>query len=185
MKIKLFILVIIIFSFSFVAKEEINPKEYNYDVTIHRDIWGVPHIYGEKDSDAAFGLAYAHAEDDFETIQEVLLALRGDLASVKGKKAAPVDYLTGFLSVWKTIEEKYETELSTDIKNVCEAYADGINRYIEKYPNKVKKGVYHVSGKDIVAGFVFRTPLMFELDWYIKELMKDKKPTVSQYSQNN
>ena len=44
MKIKLFILVIIIFSFSFVGKEEINPKDYNYNVTIHRDIWGVPHI---------------------------------------------------------------------------------------------------------------------------------------------
>tara|TARA_B100001142_G_C14325273_1_gene651986 strand:+ start:90 stop:2162 length:2073 start_codon:yes stop_codon:yes gene_type:complete len=184
MRIKLFILVTIIFSFSFIATEKIKPKDYNYDVIIHRDIWGVPHIYGEKDKDAAFGLAYAHAEDDFDTIQEVLLALRGNLASVKGKKAAPVDYLTGFLRVWKTIGEKYETELSTDIKNVCEAYADGINRYIEKHPNQVEKNIYPVSGKDIVAGFVFRTPLMFELDWYIKELMKDEKPKFSDYSQN-
>ena len=57
----------------------------------YRDHWGVPHIYGIKDSDTAFGLAYAHAEDDFETIQDVLLALRGNLASVKGKDSAPVE----------------------------------------------------------------------------------------------
>ena len=30
-----------------------------YDVMIHRDTWGVPHIFGEKDKDTAYGLAYA------------------------------------------------------------------------------------------------------------------------------
>jgi len=44
----------------------------NYDVEIIRDNWGVPHIFGVTDNDAAFGLAYAHAEDDFETIQETV-----------------------------------------------------------------------------------------------------------------
>ena len=52
-------------------------KTYPYEVTIYRDIWGVPHIYGKTDMDAAFGLAYANAEDDYHTIQDVLLALRG------------------------------------------------------------------------------------------------------------
>ena len=40
-----------------------------YDVTIYRDVWGVPHVYGDKDVDVAYGLAYAHAEDDLKTIQ--------------------------------------------------------------------------------------------------------------------
>ena len=55
-------------------KTNITSNDYNYDVTIYRDIWGVPHVYGETDQDAAFGLAYAHAEDDFKTIQDVLLS---------------------------------------------------------------------------------------------------------------
>ena len=38
-----------------------------YDVHILRDTWGVPHIFGKSDADAAFGLAYAHTEDDFLT----------------------------------------------------------------------------------------------------------------------
>ena len=54
----------------------------NYDVTILRDTYGVPHIFGHTDADAAYGMAYAHSEDDFLTIQQVLLAARGDLATV-------------------------------------------------------------------------------------------------------
>tara|TARA_Y100001934_G_scaffold139807_1_gene168652 strand:+ start:3615 stop:5696 length:2082 start_codon:yes stop_codon:yes gene_type:complete len=175
-------IVFLIISFN---EDSIKKEKYHYDVTIYRDIWGVPHIYGERDRDAAFGLAYAHAEDDFSTIQEVLLALRGELASIKGKEAAPVDYLVGLLRVWKIVEEKYESELSDEMKMVCQGYADGINKYIEKHPEKAIKTLYPVSGKDIVAGFVFRTPLMFNLDWYIKELLKDKKPNFSDFSEQN
>jgi acyl-homoserine lactone acylase PvdQ len=64
-----------------------------YNVRILRDTWGVPHIFGQTDADAAFGLAYAHAEDDFLTIQQTLLAARGQLASVYGKSAAPTGAL--------------------------------------------------------------------------------------------
>ena len=42
-------------------------KARAYDVVIRRDRFGVPHILGKTDADAAFGLAFAHAEDDFET----------------------------------------------------------------------------------------------------------------------
>ncbi|MDJ0910807.1 MAG: penicillin acylase family protein, partial [Woeseiaceae bacterium] len=34
-------------------------------VEIIRDDYGVPHIYGETDADAVFGMLYAQAEDDF------------------------------------------------------------------------------------------------------------------------
>ena len=79
----LIITISIIFIFSF--KKHIFINQYNYDVTIYRDIWGVPHIYGDTDADAAYGLAYAHSEDDFKTIQDVLMAARGISASIKGK----------------------------------------------------------------------------------------------------
>ena len=39
------------------------------NIEIVRDKWGVPHIYGKTDKEAAYGLAWAHAEDDFATIQ--------------------------------------------------------------------------------------------------------------------
>ena len=38
-------------------------------VTIIRDDWGVPHIYGKTDADTVFGLMYAQAEDDFYRVE--------------------------------------------------------------------------------------------------------------------
>lgn len=49
-------------------------------IQIRRDQFGVPYIHGKTRADAAFGLAYAHAEDDFPTIQTVLAASNGELA---------------------------------------------------------------------------------------------------------
>jgi penicillin amidase/acyl-homoserine-lactone acylase len=65
----------------------------DYQARIRRDTWGVPHIRGVTSADAAFGLAYAHCEDDFSTIHDVLLATRGQLAAEKGRDAAVGDYL--------------------------------------------------------------------------------------------
>ena len=74
------------------------------DVEIIRDTWGTPHIYGKTNADTAFGVAYAHAEDDFETIQDVTAATRGVLARYKGAGAAPTDYVVALLDVWGTID---------------------------------------------------------------------------------
>lgn len=172
----------ILLSFIFLSgfSNSYQTKDYNYDVEIHRDTWGVPHIYGQSDKDAAFGLAYAHCEDDYETIEEVILALRGEFASVKGYKYAPIDYLVGLLKVWDNVNSKYDEEISDEVKLICDAYADGVNRYIEK--NNIKSNIYPARGKDVVAGFYFRTPLMFEFDWHLKELMKDDKPSFDKYA---
>ena len=74
-----------------------------YQVTIYRDTWGVPHIFGEKDEDTAYGLGYAHAEDDFETIQNILIAARGSLAQYHGRSAAANDYMVKMLKIWNII----------------------------------------------------------------------------------
>ena len=159
----------------------IKERIYSYDVTIHRDNYGVPHIYGKTDEDTAYGLAFAHSEDDFSTIQDILLASRGKVASIKGKEGAPIDYLVGLLRIWDTVENNIH-KLSPKIVSICNAYADGINKYIEQNPDELIGKLYPVQGKDIIAGFAFRTPLMFRLDWYITELMKDKKPDFSKFA---
>ena len=43
-----------------------------WEAEIERDIWGVPHIMGESDADAAFGLGYAMAEDTWQVIQSTI-----------------------------------------------------------------------------------------------------------------
>ncbi len=151
----------------------------NYDVRILRDEWGVPHIFGQTDADVAYGLAYAHAEDDFLTIQQTLLAARGHLATVYGKDAAPNDYMVHLLRVWDVVDEKYVSDLSPQTRSICEAYANGLNHYAALHPAEALPGIFPVSGKDIVAGSVHKSPLFFGLDRALAELFGPERPESS------
>jgi penicillin amidase/acyl-homoserine-lactone acylase len=148
-------------------------KAKAYDVHIVRDNFGVPHIFGHRDADVAFGLGFAHSEDDFATIQDVALATRGKLAASEGLKAAPGDYLIHAMRVWETIDARYDRDLSPDVKRVLEAYADGINYYAALHPDTVKRGLLPLTGKDIAAGFVFKTPFFYGLADKLKALTAD------------
>ena len=92
----------------------LTPKEaiYQNNCVIIRDNWGVPHIYGKSDADAAYGLAYAQAEDDFFTVQETLLKARGKYSSVygpgKNRINGILDYMVGLLKIWQIVEDNYE-----------------------------------------------------------------------------
>ena len=147
-----------------------------FTARIERDEWGVPHIYGKRDADVSFGLAYAHAQDDFKTICDILLATRGKLASVYGKDAAINDYYVHLMDFWNNVDSNYESDVTDDVKLLCDAYAAGFNLYLEDYPEKEKKNIYPVSGKDIIAGFSHRMPLMFGLDGVMKKLSKEQRP---------
>ena len=89
---------------------QVNPL----DVEIVRDNYGVPHIYGKTDADVAYGLAWAHSEDDFKTIQEAYLAGNGLLSKHIGLKGAPVDFISQLIrsdyvvdSLFGTIDKKF------------------------------------------------------------------------------
>jgi len=144
-------------------------KERAYHVRIRRDDFGVPHILGATDADVAFGLGYAHSEDDFADIQEAALASRGTLAALEGPHAATTDYLVRLMRVTETVEAGYP-RLPADLRAVLEAYADGVNDYGARHPNQVAPGLLPLTGKDVVAGFVFKTPFFYGLDDVLKKL---------------
>jgi acyl-homoserine-lactone acylase len=39
-------------------------------VTIYRDTYGTPHVFGKTDESTIFGLAYAQAEDNFAQVEQ-------------------------------------------------------------------------------------------------------------------
>lgn len=148
----------------------------HYNARILRDTWGVPHIYGQTDADAAFGLAYAHAEDDFLTIQQTLLAAQGQLASVEGYSAAPIDYSVSLLRVWDVVEAEYG-RLPTDTRALLEAYAAGVNRYAFQHPDQaLSADLFPITGPDILATAVQKLPLFYQLDAVLTELYGDAPP---------
>jgi acyl-homoserine-lactone acylase len=144
-----------------------------YHARIARDGYGVPHIFGHTDADVAFGLGFAHSEDDYATIQDVALATRGKLAASEGAKAAPGDYLVHAMRVWETIDARYDRDLPADVKRVLEGYADGVNYYAALHPDAVKPGLLPLTGKDIAAGFVFKTPFFYGFADILKKLTAD------------
>jgi penicillin amidase/acyl-homoserine-lactone acylase len=148
----------------------------NYDVRILRDSWGVPHIFGVTDADTAFGLAYAHSEDDFLTIQQTVLAARGHLATVYGQSAAPNDYMVQLLRIWDVVEAGYDTDLMSESKVVIEAYADGLNYYAVHHGDEVlSQDLFPLSGEDMVAASVHKSPLFFGLDNTLGELFAESR----------
>jgi len=138
-------------------------ESVNYMAEIVRDEWGVPHILGKRNADTSFGLAYAHAEDDFETIQEMVAATRGVLAQYRGQSAAPTDYLVQLLDIWETIDKRYQDDVSDDVKETARAYVAGLNLYSAENPDSIWPGLAPFTEQDIVAGFVFKTPFFYGL----------------------
>src|SRR3989454_8778713 len=55
------------------------------NITIVRDTWGIPHVYGKTDADAVFGVMYAQAEDDFNRVETNYLNAMGRLAEAEGE----------------------------------------------------------------------------------------------------
>jgi penicillin amidase/acyl-homoserine-lactone acylase len=150
-------------------------KAKAYDVEILRDTWGVPHLFGKRDVDAVYGLAWAHAEDDFRTIEDILTATRGKLARAKGADAAPTDYFINLLEVWRTVDAGWP-EIPADVRAIADAYADGINHYAATHPGEVDvPWLYPVRGQDVVAGVVFKAPLFYGLDGALKELFREER----------
>ena len=90
-------------------------------IDIYRDKYGVPHIYGTTDKAAAYGLAWAHAEDDFETIQYTFLPSKGLMGMHAGKDGVIMDYLVEFLRCRKTAMAHVK-DLSPDVLKVIEGY---------------------------------------------------------------
>lgn len=140
------------------------PPAHRYDVTIVRDDFGVPHIFGKTDPDVAYGIAYAHAEDDFSTLQEVLAMTRGRLGAMNGADGAKTDFVVSLLGARATVARDYLKQ-PADVRALLDGYAAGLNRYAEKHPQEIRLAkLFPVNGEDVATGFVVRSPFFFGLD---------------------
>ena len=167
-------------------ENEIFDAASKYDARIIRDTYGVPHIFGETDADATFGFGYAHAEDDWETIQDVLISARGMSSKYKGRATVATDYLFDLFKVKEAVERKYDTHINTDTKAVIKAYADAINLFGLENKDRVLDGVLPVTEADIVAGFTWATPFFYRLDGQLEDLFtSENKPEVSPWQQQS
>jgi acyl-homoserine-lactone acylase len=139
-----------VFTFSLTTYSQINPN----DITIARDTFGIPHIFAATDAEVAYGLAWAHCEDDFEHIQYIMITASARLGELQGKEGAATDYFVQFIRAKEHVEKYYQTDISNEYKKILQAYADGINSYAQKHPSEVKlKNIFPVTPKTILIGY--------------------------------
>ncbi|MEP6784790.1 MAG: penicillin acylase family protein [Sphingomonadales bacterium] len=150
------------------------PPARTYDARILRDEWGVPHVFGKTDADAAYALAYAHAEDDFSTLEEVVAMTRGRAGALTGADGAKVDYVRALLDIPGTVARRYAA-VPADVRALLDGYAAGLNLYAARHPEEVRLSkLFPVNGQDIAAGFALRSPFFFGLDDTIGALTDNK-----------
>ncbi|MEP6584906.1 MAG: penicillin acylase family protein [Ginsengibacter sp.] len=135
---KNFIIILIIFPLQLLAqdftKQEI--QRWNNEaknVTIIRDNWGIPHIYGKTDADAVFGLLYAQCEDDFQRVEMNYIEKLGRMAEVKGQNALYSDLLIRLIIDSADAVADYKKSPPW-LHKLLDAFADGINFYLYKNP---------------------------------------------------
>lgn len=166
----LYLILLILFGHTSRA-QNIDPK----NITIARDSFGVPHIFAPTDAEAAYGLAWAHSEDDFRDIQLSLLAAKGMLGRVQGTDGVLFDFALHYLAIDSLVDARYELDLSPEFRKVLEGYVQGVNDYAQAHPKEVirKKALPFVP-QDVIKGYVLNTSLMAGLGMALKAVKEDR-----------
>ncbi|TDQ16345.1 acyl-homoserine-lactone acylase [Algoriphagus boseongensis] len=168
-----FALIILLF---FSCQRVLKPSGWDTtQIEIARDEFGVPHIFGKRDADVAYGLAWAHAEDDFETIQKTVLAGKALAGRVFGEQGAGVDFFVHLLETKEIAKEKYETTFSTEFKKVLEGYAAGLNDYALAHPEEVLYGpAFPINPKEILSAYILSLAQMSGADRAVQQIVNGK-----------
>jgi len=104
------------------------------NITIIRDDWGIPHIYGETDADAVFGMIYAQAEDDFNRIEVNFLNSQGRLAEAEGEAEIWRDLRMKLFIDPEDMRAQYDASPAW-LRDLMDAWADGLNYYLYTHPS--------------------------------------------------
>lgn len=111
-------------------------------VTILRDSWGIPHVFGKSDADAVFGLLYAQAEDDFNRIELNYINALGRLAEVEGEKEVWRDLRMKLYITPQAMQAKYAASPAW-LRELMVGFADGLNFYLARHPEVKPKLITH------------------------------------------
>ena len=170
------------FIFSFFLFSNLFAQVNTSNITIVRDKWGVPHIYGITDKEAAYGLAWAHAEDDFETIQKTFLPAKGMLGRLEGMGGAVLDYAVELLKS-REVAKRELKNLPPEGLNVIYGYLEGLNAYAKKHPQKILvKNSFPLNIYDYLTGLNLMLHLFSDTGDVIGQLLSNSVKPLEEMS---
>ena len=110
------------------------PADLASRVTIYRDTYGIPHVFGETDGSTMFGFAYAQAEDNFWRIEDNYIRSLGRRAEVEGEDGLVSDRRNRALEIPRLAREEY-ARMTPHMRALLDAFAAGLNAYLIDHPN--------------------------------------------------
>ena len=117
----------------FSVQEEHRWEAEARQVTILRDKWGVPHVYGKTDAAAVFGLLYAECQEDFGRVEKNYLEMLGRQAEAYGESYLYTDVMMRLIYDSAQAVADYQRS-PVWMHQLLDAFADGVNYYIYKHP---------------------------------------------------
>ncbi len=142
----------LILTFASSVRAQTLADELAQQVEIVRTDYGVPHITAENVRAAGFGLAYVQMEDYGETVLRLLKTTRGDMARVFGARYIESDVQNRMRHAHAV--ETFD-EVSPDVRAIIEGFAEGVNFFIQKHPERVPEWAeadftaYDVAARDV------------------------------------
>src|SRR5260370_34414342 len=108
-------------------------EQVAHSVTIYRDNYGVPHVFGPTDTSCAFGFIYAQAEDNFWQIEDSYLRALGRASEVYGAKTLEDDELVRALEIPRLAKAEYERASPRTMAHL-DATADALHFFLKHNP---------------------------------------------------
>ena len=116
------------------VKASAKPHPLAEQVTIYRDEWGSPHVWGKTNLATIFGQGYAQAEDYFWQIEDNCIHALGRYAEIAGEDALRGDVLSRSFEVERRSREDFG-ELDAFHQQAMKAFTDGVNYYLATHPD--------------------------------------------------
>ncbi|MFY9555105.1 MAG: penicillin acylase family protein [Blastocatellia bacterium] len=102
-------------------------------ITIYRDSYGVPHVYGPTDVSCVFGYIYAQAEDNFWQIEDTYIRALGRASEIYGERTLADDMLNRALEIPRLARAEYDRTTGRE-RELSEALTDGLNYFLARNP---------------------------------------------------
>src|SRR3989440_6677932 len=105
-------------------------------VEVLTDRYGVPHIYAQNEEDLYFAQGYIHAQERLWQMELNRRTASGRLSEIFGKISIETDRFSRRLGMHRAAAAEVP-RLSENSKRILDAYAHGVNAYIEHNKNKM------------------------------------------------
>jgi acyl-homoserine lactone acylase PvdQ len=131
-------------------------------VTLYRDTWGVPHIYGDTLADAAYAMGYAQAEDRLDDLYLNIRTAIGSLSEIAGKDALGQDLRMQLVANADRCKAYWEKQAPPEVRAMGDSFMRGVKAFLKEHPDKASPYALELQGWQCLAvgrAMIFNWPL--------------------------